>query len=398
MLPSSRALLRDMLLVGLTRILNQKKYIDYINNPLLGAEAIIHLNIDVNEYKVDNKIVERMLSVHPLGVLVYLDKIGLTSAGLKVFVKMIKFVIKRPDILALAISYTGSKKLYENIFASIFENEKNARNILTISILLDAMTFRYGIDEAITFTMQMIEKFMANRTLPDILRRMHLSTILATKSLYGEDIEEIHEVLIKGLRLNCDDITYLQSAPIIAKNLYISEDKELSKDVFIRLKELKTKILNNLSPFSFITPTPPSRITKTLNKIVWIIDRIVLVFNTFSRSKKFSDEKFAIEYLNALFQESKDPTILAVLTKFLIRSNPKNAKNIISNYISTSKKILKNEYEILYHHLGSIYALKSTNTTARKIIEEEILQKPDKIKHFITGLYEESLKQYPLRP
>ena len=398
MLPSSDILLRDMFLVGLTRILNGEDYVNEICNPLFRTEALIHLDASNNECRVENDMLERMIKIHPIGVLIYLYRFGLASIGLRTFVKIMKLIIKRIDILALAIGYTGSEMLYKDIFVSLVEDEKNAKNILNISILLDIITFRYNIDEALPFTFKAVERFMSNKSLPDILRRMHLSTLLATKKIRGEDMEEIYRVLTKGLRLGCDDITFLQAAPIIAKNLYISGDRERFKDILIRLKELKSRTLDNLGPFSFITPTSPSVITKTLNKIVWVIDRIVLVFNMLSRSKNFSDEKFAVEYLRSLFRESKDPTILSTLTRFLIRHKPNNSDEIINDYLSLARKILpKNEREIIYRHLGMIYALKITNNRARKTIEDIVSKNINWPKQFTVGLYEETLKQYVLK-
>jgi len=398
LIPSGENIIRDLLFVSLTRIHGGDKYIGEIANPLLRAEALIHIGSGEDLEKLGSEYLYRMVDLHPMGVLIYLSKIDPSDIGLRLYTYVIKKAMRSINLLALAVSYTGSRRLYD-IFTGIIEGEKDAKKILNISILLDAIIFRYSIDEVLPFGINTIENYMSNSKYPDILRRMLLSTLLACHAIRGEgDVDEISSVLIRGLRLSTDDPFYLQAAPIIAKNLYVADKIDLSKDIFYRLKELKNRMLQSYGPLSFITPTSPGKITRILNNIALIINSLIHVFNAFSRSERLIDNKFAIEYLGSLLHESMDPIILAVQTKFLIRENPHNVGETIDRYISNSDKILsKGEKYVTYRNLGQIYTLKSITDTGREHIESILLQKGfDIIQHFILGLYEESLRQYPI--
>jgi len=85
-------------------------------------------------------------------------------------------------------------------------------------------------------------------------------------------------------------------------------------------------------------------------------------------------------------------------TKFFIREKPNYAVEVIDKYVSSSERILSDDEKyILYRNLGSIYALKYTTERARRHIEEILAHRKNAdIRQFILGLYEETLKQYPI--
>ena len=388
-------LLRDMLFVSLIRIYQDKRYLDSIENPLLRVEALIHLGEDAYP-KLENSVLDRMLSRHPLGVLIYAGT-NYDDISRKQLTRIIKLSLQRPELLSLAIAYTGSKDLYEDIFVGIVGDERNPRRILMVSMLLDSITFRYSIDYVLPFTEGLVRKFMRNDEIPDILKRMLASILLAQFYLLGENIMYDKEYLVKGLRLSSDDIVFLQAASIIAKNLYVVGDKEIFEDILVRLNELRRSIIKRSGPFGFIVPPSPSRLTRALRESAYILNSILMVLDVLSRSDRFTDNDFAMGYLESLFGELSDPTTLYVLTKFKLKTNQNNQQEIINSYMAKARGILsQEEQKIIYRHLGFLFASKIATDTTRRYILENLSKNSEVLKYFILGLYEETLRQYPL--
>jgi len=388
-------LLRDMLFVSLIRIYQDRRYLDSIENPLLRVEALIHLGEDAYP-KLESSVLDRMLSWHPLGVLIYAGA-NYDNISRKQLTRITKLSLQRPELLSLAIAYTGSKDLYEDIFVGIAGDERNPRRILMVSMLLDSITFRYSIDYVLPFTEGLVKKFMRNDEIPDILRRMLASILLAQFYLLGGDIMYDKEYLVRGLRLSSDDVVFLQAAPIIAKNLYVVGDKEIFEDILVRLNELRRSMIKRSGPFGFIVPPSPSRLTRALRESAYILNSILMVLDVLSRSDRFIDNGFAMSYLESLFGELSDPTTLYVLTKFKLKTNQNNQQEIINSYMAKARGILsQEERKIMYRHLGLLFASKIATDVARRYILENLSKNSEILKHFILGLYEETLRQYPL--
>jgi len=388
-------LLRDMLFVSLIRIYQDRRYLDSIENPLLRVEALIHLGEDAYP-KLESSVLDRMLSWHPLGVLIYAGA-NYDNISRKQLTRITKLSLQRPELLSLAIAYTGSKDLYEDIFVGIAGDERNPRRILMVSMLLDSITFRYSIDYVLPFTEGLVKKFMRNDEIPDILRRMLASILLAQFYLLGGDIMYDKEYLVRGLRLSSDDVVFLQAAPIIAKNLYVVGDKEIFEDILVRLNELRRSMIKRSGPFGFIVPPSPSRLTRALRESAYILNSILMVLDVLSRSDRFIDNGFAMSYLESLFGELSDPTTLYVLTKFKLKTNQNNQQEIINSYMAKARGILsQEERKIMYRHLGLLFASKIATDVARRYILENPSKNSEFLKHFILGLYEETLRQYPL--
>ncbi|MCR8501695.1 MAG: hypothetical protein NDP19_05225 [Crenarchaeota archaeon] len=386
-------LLHDLFLVSLVRILRCEKYINYIKSPLLKAEAHIHLNSNTQVH-VDADVLEKALNFHPLGALIYIGS-NFETVNRSVIAKATIFSYKHLDTLALVIGYTGSEELYKGLFINLLEERLKLHSSPQIAILLDFMTFRYCMDSVLPFTEDIIRRYGRDERIPDILRKTFTSTLLVS-SVFRKGIASYEvESLLEHLRLSLDDLELLQAAPVLAKNIYFLGGKEVFKEILLRLNELRKRATRRYGIFDFIIPPSPERLSKDISRGINIINSILSVFDLLSRSDRFKDESFAAEYLKSLYKDLQSHLILYVLTKIELRANPDRHKEIISEYLSMIKR-LSEEDPAVYSQLGSIFSMKYLTNEVRQDILRYIPDNFAATKYFVLGLYEETLKQYPL--
>lgn len=386
-------LLHDLFFVSLTRILGREDYSNYIKSPLLKAEAHIHLNPEV-QVDVDNDVLEKALRFHPLGVLICISN-RYEHINRRVLIKAAIFSYKRLEVLALAIGYTGSEELYRELFTSVAEEKSKHRDALSMATLLDFMTFRYCMDYVLPFTEDLIGRYAKNEQLPDILKKTLTSTLLASLALRKGIANSEAEHLLEDLRLRSDDLESLQVAPVLAKNIYFLGKRDVFKEILLRLNEIRRRIPFKRGMLDFITPPSPRTISNNICRSINIVNSTLSVLDLLSRSNKFRDEKFAIDYLRNLYEDLQSHIILGILTKIELRVNPHQCEDIIGGYLSKIERLLK-EDPIAYNQLGQIFATKHATDEVKQSILEHLIENPSAIKHFVFGLYEETLKQYPL--
>ncbi len=393
--PQTQHFLRDMFFVSLIRTLNTDRYVGEIRNPLLRVEAILHLDPESRE-KVEYKLLEDSLRYHPLGVLIYAGR-NFDDLEKKTFTKIVRFSSKNLNLLALAISYTGSENLYRDVFVGIVEDETKPRRVLSIAILLDFITFRYCMNSVLPYTEDLIKKYLVLDEIPNILKRMLISTGLVLYARRGRDITYEKEMLIRGIRLSSDDPIFLQAASVLAKNIYMLGEDGVFREIMLRLNELRRSMTRRHGLFDFIVPPPPGRLTRLLREAAYIINSILASFEMLCRSDTFDDNDFALSYLETMFKELSDPTTLYVLTRFRLRTDRGGQREVLEDYLSAVRRILpKEEQAIIYRQLGAMFAMKQMADSARRLILEVLPRDFDALKNFVFGLYEETLKQYPI--
>ncbi len=386
--------LRDLFLVGLSRIYSDVSIIDGVRGDIFRAEGLIHFGYDFSRY-VDyvRRVGSDIVDEYPHTVLICMDAMGLLDvlAG-----GIIDLGLGILDISAIVVSYLSSRGLFDTIYRPLLRLARRGANTFVRYVIgLDSITFRYSIHKPIKIALGTIMELFGGRKTPPFIKDCLASTLLAMYRMDGLWDEALYGKLMERISDFEKPTVFLPTLPLIAKNMYVVGNKELFDGIMTYiLRVVGSKRRGRDRMLYLIIPHTTREFIGAL-KQQRLFGDLIMVFDTFARSENFTDDQYAVRYLLDLYNHTGNKTALICAMKFRVRTRPSEESEIIRmllRKLSDTEVGCQESYE-----LGSLYAYRMLSDDSRELLGSFMgsLKNRDVLRVFVLGLYEETLRMYP---